>query len=293
MIEKLTRKHLKYHSKGATVVFKVLCCAIIALVPFAVELKANTFETSSVVEKRYTLVDDLFNPDDFSEFRNDPENINVLMKFYNEILGNEKFKILNAFAQPIVIDEFKGDKRFYYGSEEFIKSMKKEDRMINAIQLNQNAFDNYNLNLKEGELPIWETISYEKDIIPVLLGADYNGIYEVGNTINADYYNKSFKLEVVGILKKDSNINYKGNPKLALDNYIVIPYPEKLWTVDEDDFIFESILYFAMINCDIATALDEETFIQEMKEIEANIGFNNFFIVNADGSKLTKDLLVN
>jgi len=56
----------------------------------------------------------------------------------------------------------------------------------------------------------------------------------------------------------------------------------KTWDPEEDVFLFESILYFALINCDIVTSLDEKSFIQEIKSIANRTGFIDFSVVGID-----------
>ncbi len=56
---------------------------------------------------------------------------------------------------------------------------------------------------------------------------------------------------------------------------MLIPYPPSLWEVSHD-FQFESLLYFAMINCDIVPFVNETRVLKDIKEIANQTGFTNF-----------------
>lgn len=87
---------------------------------------------------------------------------------------------------------------------------------------------------------------------------------------------------MAGFLKENSCIYYKTASEFCLDQYIVIPYPVKLWEVEPKNFEFEGILYFAMINCDLITDAGHEAFIEEVKRMSDKTGFTEFSIIGID-----------
>lgn len=57
---------------------------------------------------------------------------------------------------------------------------------------------------------------------------------------------------------------------------MLIPYPSTLWEVDKTNFQFESLLYFAMINCDLLPFVEESQILKNIKSISDETGFSDF-----------------
>lgn len=242
--------------------------------------KLNDISTGN---KRYTMVDNFYDADSFYEFRQNKDNINILANFYNEFFSSKKVTMLSVFDQALHLKGFKGNKKFLYNSEEFVNVNRSSDIGVKSIQLNKKAFDFYDLKLEDDYEINWKYIDYKNNSkVPIILGSDYKGIYKLGNIISGNLYGKQFEFEVVGFLKENSYIYYKNSPEFYLDRYIIIPYPVKLWKVDKEDFSFEGILYFAMINSDLVTNINHNLFIEEVKRISKETYFKDFSIVNID-----------
>jgi hypothetical protein len=244
-------------------------------------LKSNELNDVFIGKQRYTMIDDFYDPDEFYKFRQNYNNINLLAEFYNKLIQSDKIKVLSIFNQPLQIKDYKGDRKCYYNSNEFIEQHKNVDIAVKSIQLNKSVFDFYNIKIKSGIIN-WDNISYSDNSIPILLGSTYKNLYNIGESILGNYYGKVMKFEVVGFLKENSFLYYQNNPEFYLDDYIIIPYPKELWIVDNYNFEFESILYFALVNCDLITSTNERSFIDEVKRIANTVGYKNFSIVGVD-----------
>lgn len=233
--------------------------------------------------RRYTMKDDYYDGEDFYEFRQDENNINMLADFYNECYDSKILTMVSVFNQPLFIINFAGDKRFYYNSEEFPESHHNTEAGIKSLQISKKTFEFYGIGLEDGAEIDWENIIYEENgKVPVVLGADYRGTYKNGDVISGNLYGRQFDFTVTGFLKENSCIYYKNVPEFCLDQYIIIPYPVTLQNVDPENFGFEGILYFAMINCDLITDADHEAFIEEIKRISDKTGFAAFSITGID-----------
>ena len=273
------------------IILRVVCYSIFLIyfvflgivVPFltTTPLESGGFKTISSQNDWYKMIDNYYDPDEFSAFRSEAKNINKLSFFYNELNESECFKVLTSFNQAIMVETFIGDNRFCYNSEEFIKEHPKSRNNMKALQLNQNAFNFYNIEVDSGQCISWDNISYQDKRIPILLGADYKEYYKQGDVIGASYYNKNVEFEVIGFLKRNCLINYNSISEVNLDTYMLIPYPKNLWEVNHD-FQFESILYFAMINCEIVPLVNEAELLKEIKRIADYTGFTNFSLVGID-----------
>lgn len=230
-------------------------------------------------KKFYTIVDSFYKPEEFLEYRQSPDNINKIGDFYNSLSNSSGFIFLSAFSQPIPIENFSGDDKFLYNSEEFQNKHKNFPMNVKSLQLNQSAFEFYKLKITKGNGFKWDNINYDSGKIPVLLGSNYEGVYEIGDTFIGNYYSKDFKFIVKGFIEPNSFIYYKGNPEFYIDEYVLIPYPKKIKPVVDSDFKFEGILYFAMINGDLSSNSSKDELLNEIKEISNKTNFSNFSIV--------------
>ena len=95
------------------------------LIPFifSVPLKNGSFKTLSSQSDLYKMIDTFYDPDDFHNFRNSAENINILSNFYNQLNASKNFDVLTSFNQAIPVTNFRGDNSFYYNSETFIEKL--------------------------------------------------------------------------------------------------------------------------------------------------------------------------
>lgn len=264
------------------------------LIPFlsSVPLKNGGFKTLSSQNDLYKLIDNFYDPDQFYDFRNNANNMNILATFYNQMNSSKDFDLLTSFDQAVVVIDFKGDDTFYYNSEEFLESRNSPDANIKALQLNKKAYCFYNIEISSGAEISWENISYTDNHIPILLGSEYKNYYRIGDIIDGSFYNKAMEFEVIGFLKNNCTIKYGNISDLCLDTYMLIPYPPALWKVN-GHFQFESILYFAMINCDIVPFVNETQILKDIKEIANQTGFSEFSLVGIDNFQIEHiDLLI-
>lgn len=269
------------------IIFLVYFTFLGILIPFlaSIPLKNGGFKTLYSQNDVYKMIDNFYDPDEFYSFRQEAENINILSDFYNKLNTSKDFDILTSFNQAIVITDFKGDNSFYYNSDEFIEKHPSSKINIKSFQLNQKAYHFYNIEVDSGQGIPWDNVSYKSARIPVLLGADYKKYYHNGDIIRGNYYSKDMEFEVVGFLKDNCSIKYKNVFELNLDTYMLIPYPPNLWKVSRD-FQFESILYFAMLNCDIVPFVNETQVLKDVNKIANQTGFTNFSLVGIDNFQI-------
>lgn len=269
------------------IIFLIYFTFLGILFPFLISmpLENGGFKTVSSKDDLYKMIDNFYDLDEFYNFRNNASNINSLSNFYNQLSLSENFDIITSFNQCIEVSDFKGDNNFYYNSEEFIETHQSSKVNIKSLQLNQKAYLFYNIEADDNIEIYWDDISYEDKSIPILLGSDYKKYYKCGDIISGNYYSKDMKFEVIGFLKNNCSIKYKSIHDLNIDTYMIIPYPPNLWEVKKD-FQFESILYFAMINCDILPFVNETQLLKDIKEISKQTGFSDFSLVGIDNFQI-------
>lgn len=227
----------------------------------------------------YDLKDSLYDPDQFYDYRHKKENIDKISDFYNALDSSLTIDFLSVFTQSIPIENFQGGSSFYYNSEAFRAVHPSMTANLKSLQLNQNAFDFYKIKLSHGENLPWENISYNNDEIPVLLGSEYSNLYNLGDSIAGKYYFRDINMIVKGFIAPNTFINYNGTPEFYLDQYLIVPYPATCKYVDKNNFEFEGILYFAMINGRLSTTLPKDELIYEIKLISHKTQFEEFSII--------------
>ncbi|MBV6373076.1 hypothetical protein HIU98_18805, partial [Enterococcus casseliflavus] len=141
-------------------------------------------------------------------------------------------------------------------------------------------FDFYSLKTENNTKIDWNTIDFESGKIPVILGSEYKNYFNIGDTITVYYLNKLFELEVKDFFVDNTFLYFKGNAQEYLDNYILVPYPEKL-SMKESSGIYYPQLYFEMINGDIVvnnkTSLESLTYY--LTEISNESGFKQYTLL--------------
>lgn len=209
------------------IIFSIYFTLSGVFVPFIASIPQSNggFKTLSSQNDFYKMVDNFYDPDEFYNFRTDNQNINILANFYNTLNASSNFDVLTSFNQAIAVDDFNGDQRFYYNSDEFIDNSQSPTINIKALQLNQKAYDFYNIEVEGNSEIAWNSISYKDNSIPVLLGSEYKSFYKIGDIITGNYYSKNTNFEVIGFIETDCSINYKNTSNITLDTYMLIPYP--------------------------------------------------------------------
>lgn len=242
----------------------------------------NSFGTNI---QTYEIKDNFWDSDEFSEFRKEKRNINKLGKFYNNLNKEKDITVMSVFNQPLYIENHVSDKRFYYNTDEFIENNPDVSIGIKSLQINKQAFEFYDIADFD-----WENMNYiENKNIPIIMGGNYKEYYNRGDIIKGEFYGKDVTFEIKNFLKEYTYIDYQNNDKFYLDDYIIVPYPLELWEVNENDFEFESILYFAMINCNVITQISEDKFIDKIKDISIDSEFKDFSVIKKGQTHSIRD----
>lgn len=238
----------------------------------------------------YGLIDDLHDPDAFRSFRDSLPDLERLGAFYNQLSNDDELTFLSSFDQPLPIRDFPGDGSFEdgYGTGMSTRGPYTDEETgrtmvdVKSLQMNRNAFEFYKLRTSTGDTPDWETIDYEASVTPVVLGSDFEGVYEVGDTFVGTLYFAEMTFEVAGFLAPHSSIFYHDDINFFLDTSVVIPYPEQLRGFTEANKDFSGILSFAMVNGDIAASknLATDEVLDRLASIASSTGFENYALLN-------------
>ncbi|WP_209561652.1 hypothetical protein [Frigoribacterium sp. PvP032] len=250
-------------------VAKILVLAFLAtslynVVTFSQSTQAavsQSFDDSARVDM-YGLTDGLTDPALFEQYLESLVNIEKVTTFYDSLQQDAPagVRLLSAFDQGMPVADFAGGETFEqgYGTQETVQGpyedpvLGKQVVNVKSVQLNEAAFDFYNLAGQDDTELDWTAVDYESDTIPVLLGADYEGVYAVGDRLAADYYFKPTQMRVVGFLSPSASMFYQGDINYFLDDHLVVPYPKSITGAAESDPEFYGILAFAMLHANIA-----------------------------------------
>ncbi|MDN5441301.1 MAG: hypothetical protein L0F96_08755 [Lactococcus lactis] len=241
----------------------------------------------------YSLIDTFSDPNDFSKFRDSVTSIQKVSQFYNQLNQNQEITFLSIFDQPVPIANFKGGIKFDHGYETdvgekgaYFDEISNEKLIdIKSLQMNEKAFSFYNLKVSKGtEIP-WDNITYtssQKMMIPVILGSNYLDSYAIGDQLKGTLYFETFDFKVVGFLAENSSVYYKNDINKFIDSYMIIPYPNQLSPIGENDKFFSGILNFAMINGDIAASkkLSTDNVLSQLDDISKRTKFDNYTLLN-------------
>ncbi|MFJ2620505.1 hypothetical protein [Glutamicibacter sp. NPDC087344] len=254
----------------------------------------------------YSLTDVLTSDDDFSEFRGSVDKVATVGNFYNALNESKVVSLISAFAQPVAITDFRGGEAFdAWADAEYAAAgvyldpeTGKETRDVLSMQMNNQAFDFAHLAVQKGNLPDWEHIDYSTGKIPVLLGANYLGTYELGDEIEGQLYFQPFTFQVSGFLESDSSMFYKDTINFFLDDYLIIPYPPQLTLPTAETLYFDGLLSFAMINTDLVApkSLSSDEVLSHLDGIGQESGFLNYAMLGVPQYltqySLTRSLLI-
>lgn len=246
------------------VVLAFLMTSIYNVMSFSTSTQAaisSSFDDAAKVDM-YSMTDRLTDPDLFESYRRNIANIEKVTRFYDYLQRNSPagVQLLSAFDQAMPVADFAGDETFEHGYGNGAETQGSyEDPIlgksvvnVKSMQLSRSTFEFYNLSEQDGTELDWDGVNYDGEMIPVLLGSNYNGLYAVGDQLTVDYYSKSTQMRVSGFLPPSASMFYQQNLNFFLDDYIVVPYPESITGMATAHQEFYGILAFAMLNANIA-----------------------------------------
>ena len=232
----------------------------------------------------YTLMDTLLDENTFYQFRQKKENLEMLRQFYNGLYNEKGLELLSCFNQPLFIDSFeKGNQFLYEPQNDLQETMTRVPDAVKSFQINKKVFDFYHLQMEVGGHLDWKQANISNNSsYPLLLGNHLTEHYQLGDKITAEFYSKIITFEVVGFLEPNSHLYFKGNPEFYLDDYFIIPYPLELPKIETDNYTFEGILYFSMINSQLVTQSSTDEVLNLLKEQANKSGFTDYSLLEVD-----------
>ncbi|OYD07332.1 hypothetical protein CHM34_10475 [Paludifilum halophilum] len=240
----------------------------------------------------YQLSDDLVPDSKFQDFLDQPDSLKKSKTFYENLeqyFGERYIYLFNQMIDVKIDDDSKWNK-FLNGYEEGVPIERLKERPykpLKAIQINENGFTRFSIPLSKGSGFSSEDFYYDGNSIPVLLGAEYEPFYQVGDRITTKYLRKDFKLVVQGFIQSDTFVFNMNNPELYLDRYIVMPALQfNEAPQDEEDALFQKLHYLQMINGTVFS--DEEPYVvrRDLEQVKTISDFPDMQMIGANSRSL-------
>ncbi len=240
----------------------------------------------------YTVIDDL-DPEAFEAIRRDERALDAVASFVDRIDDEPGFRFISSYDQPVTVQDFRGDDRFDVGyGTEYTLNGKYQDESgrsvqdIKSIQLNETAFEFARLSVQDGKPIDWDAVDWASGRIPVLLGNEYRGVYELGQRLTGSVILQEQELEVVGFLEPDSAMYFRGEANHYVDDTVIVPYPPTLAGLDRaaldrlDPELFARLV-FQVLNADLAVdrSLDFGGVVARLDEIGDDTGFRSYTLL--------------
>ncbi len=94
-----------------------------------------------------------------------------------------------------------------------------------ALQVSKGFFEHYGIQAESGELFQAKDYRYKpNETVPVVLGAAYKEVFQLGDVIQADYLMNRMEFRVIGFLKNDAFYQgWNSNELISCERYIIMP----------------------------------------------------------------------
>ena len=163
--------------------------------------------------------------DDGTQFRN-------LLRFYDALCGSTAFTFASFAENPVELVNTAIPERCAeaygtaYAQDSYYDIAGEPAVAALSLQVSESFLELFPLEIAEGRG--FERVDYDtaaQMTIPVILGADYQGIFRVGDRFEGYYIFERFTFEVVGIAKSGGVFYNKrtGGPALY-DSYLILPF---------------------------------------------------------------------
>ncbi|MBO8462705.1 MAG: hypothetical protein IAC13_02095 [Firmicutes bacterium] len=268
---------------GIGIFLVMLCLNLVFLAIYHAYFKSASILDS---ENEYRLVD---LEQSTSSFIRDYNKVAALKKFHKELNHSQQFEYYESILQPISLFNFKGSEIFGYEYEAGYvpeEGTESEEKLVKQVLINWQYTKKVNLQsmIKDGRAFVEEdfiTDNYEE--IPILLGADYRGIYEIGDIIKGKpQVDVNATYRVIGFLKKDSSM-LVNNRLTFLDRYILAPS----LTIEKQpdtlaDLMYQGFLYLQKSNgiVKLSEGYSFQSFLSDLEKLRIKYNIFEITILN-------------
>lgn len=114
---------------------------------------------------------------------------------------------------------------------------------VKTLQVSKRFFEKYSISVEEGRLFSEEDYQYSKvQPVPVLLGAAYKDVFQLGDIIEAGYLFQDLQFQVIGFLENSAfYYSWNSNEFTSCERYILMPVFQNL---PNDEFGKRALLQY-------------------------------------------------
>lgn len=242
--------------------------------PPEAEVEEPLPETSAdPVDLDYYFMGSLYGMGDnpsFSSLFDAPDGLSRLKEFYTEL--NEAVNRVEYHPQSLdYVGTYTGDAKFSAsGSVNDLGDDNNYHTSLKTLMVGRairSAFDDVmeaGNNFQEEDFTV-ETVT---DVIPVILGHDYMGIYDMGDELLLSLHTQPLKFQVIGFLQKNAVLHF--NQDIPLDQHIIVPFYDIAYEPADAVNEYYQELYYSQ-KCEgfvsIDATADAEQMFQDVLEL--------------------------
>ena len=264
-------------------IFQLTVFFIVCLFSEQLEKQINIKQQESSYEQQemnyYYLTDNLVG-DYETAFFEDSNALGKLKIMYSMLTNHPDFTYLEMYNNPVVlIGENINDRVLDYyeqGKAEYFRTIVngKVCNEVKCFWVSSNIESVFDLQCQSGKL--WSEAEKNNTPIPIVLGSEYMGIYEVGDYIEGISPIASedghVKFQVYGILEEGEYLLYRDRI-INLDRYVLIPLQdEKTIPANKEELRTQKLLYLFKINGTLYSTLSANELQSIVQEICENSG---------------------
>jgi len=215
-------------------------CALLACNSLVSHMNSEKFADYFVNREYYLMTDTGDENGSYREYMNagDHQSFSNLLSFVQELRSQNYFSFCSMVSQPLTFAASDVVSNQFFDPENGLYDSAHKN--IKCMQISSNVFDLFGLSIHTGSSFTKDDYSLEKDqFVSVLLGADYQAFYRIGDTFQAIHGITRLTFKVIGFLEAGSIIP-EGGRLVDLGSYMVIPAFEK--------YDFSSYREYARIN---------------------------------------------
>lgn len=175
----------------------------------------------------FQISDGTWTDEEYEQLYGDAKNFIPMNNFISHLKDNENFFFQVSNLHPIGLADQNSNIFNYmheYGErpEDFVFEGTRY-HLIKGAQFNDVAFKLNDIRLYRGRMFTEKEYYYSEKRIPLILGYDYNEIYNVGDVLEIHYLFKNYEAEVIGFTEKDQTALTTYEPFVNLNRYIILP----------------------------------------------------------------------
>lgn len=224
--------------KPGIVILTILIGALGAALTLCTERLAGRAESENreynriYEDGKYSTLGDNFFDDVERELKAKPEYWNILKEFNEMLHTSEAFQYLEIRKQYSEVFDYRGKDEnlsgYEYGDVQRVQQRGVDIfSNIKAVWLGEEVFEHFKLTASEGRLFEQDEYGYyfgkEQDVLmPVLMGSNFKGDYQVGDIIYVNNFVVRGEVQVIGFLEEGCSVYLLGTME-AMDRYLVFP----------------------------------------------------------------------